>query len=675
MKKRMQRFVVALMATMMFTSISPVSALATEMPVPVEAETEVSTEPGEVEPSSEMEEIPQVPEEETEAVPDEETENEAAVEALEQQLEAGNPVVEEDVEPELLQASDSYLNLTGICYNIRNNGVDVGVAYDTDAQSVDFRWEAYNLDTQSWSVIADWNGGNWATWTPTAGNYWLHAEARTASGRTADYTICFYAPRDYNDNYLALNGICYIDHGHTIDVGVNYDTASSSVQFRWQSYNLDTQGWETIADWNGGNWATWTPKKGNYWLQVQAKAADGNVKAYTICFAATKNYSTDYVDLNGICMIQDYNKVDMGVSYESSDSNVKFMWQVYDVNAGSWTTVSNWSKSNWTTWNVTSGSYWINVTARTSKGTVESFCQGVNLQDKNYIAISGITMNKHSHSVDLNVNYTSGDTNMNFMWQIYALSTNTWTTISDWSASTQATWNVSSGSYWVNVTARNGAGKTVSYCEGVNLQSKFNYVAFGNSLTAHPIVAGLWWGNWGMAATTPDKDYFHLVTSGLQQDYANVTASCHYLKSWEEDTNRNNHLGEMDPYLNADVDLVTIQLGDNIVAGKETLYNDFYNIVAHVKEKAPNAQIMVVSSFCWPDPTVTAAQINACNELGATFIDLSPISGNPAYRAGTGGSVYGEDGAWHTITNGAVGAHPNDAGFAYIAQQILANIK
>lgn len=109
-----------------------------------------------------------------------------------------------------------------------------------------------------------------------------------------------------------------------------------------------------------------------------------------------------------------------------------------------------------------------------------------------------------------------------------------------------------------------------------------------------------------MAATTPDKDYFHLVTSGLQQDYANVTASCHYLKSWEEDTNRNNHLGEMDPYLNADVDLVTIQLGDNIVAGKETLYNDFYNIVAHVKEKAPNAQIMVVSSFCWPDPTVTA---------------------------------------------------------------------
>ncbi len=92
MKKRMQRFVVALMATMMFTSISQVSALATEMPVPVEAETEVSTEPGEVEPSSEMEEIPQVPEEETEAVPDEETENEAAVEALEQQLEEENGV-------------------------------------------------------------------------------------------------------------------------------------------------------------------------------------------------------------------------------------------------------------------------------------------------------------------------------------------------------------------------------------------------------------------------------------------------------------------------------------------------------------------------------------------------------------------------------------------------------
>ena len=275
--------------------------------------------------------------------------------------------------------SKSYLGLNGICYQVKDHSIDVGVAYETDASSVSFRWMAYNLRTQEWSSIADWNGGNWATWYAKAGDYWLYVEAKTNDGATQNYTICFHAGEDHTNDYVNLNGICYQINEHSIDVGVAYESGDPKVKFRWQAYNLDTGGWETVADWNGGNWATWTPHAGNYWLQAQATTSSGTVAAYTICFATTKDYSADYIKINGVCVVQSTGKVDLGASYESNDSNVQFMWQVYNLDTQQWFTITDWTNSNWTTWKPASGSYWIYVTAQTSKGSSATFCQGVTL--------------------------------------------------------------------------------------------------------------------------------------------------------------------------------------------------------------------------------------------------------------------------------------------------------
>ena len=275
--------------------------------------------------------------------------------------------------------SKSYLALNGICYQVKDHSIDAGVAYETDASSVQFRWLAYNLKTQEWSSISDWYAGNWTTWYAKAGDYWLYVEAKTNDGVTKNYTICFHAAEDHTNDYVNLNGICYQIKDHSIDVGVAYDSGDPKVKFRWQAYNLDTGGWETIADWNGGNWATWTPHAGNYWLQAQATTSSGTVAAYTICFAATKDYSADYIKVNGVCVVQSTGKVDLGASYESNDSNVQFMWQIYDLSSSQWTTITTWTGANWTTWKPASGSYWIYVTARTSKGSTATFCQGVTL--------------------------------------------------------------------------------------------------------------------------------------------------------------------------------------------------------------------------------------------------------------------------------------------------------
>ena len=89
-----------------------------------------------------------------------------------------------------------YLDLNGMCYIMRDKGIDVGVAYDSNASNVKFKWQAYNLDKQEWSLVADWTGSNWVTWKPEQGNFWLYVEAMTPDGETKNTVMCFASQKD-----------------------------------------------------------------------------------------------------------------------------------------------------------------------------------------------------------------------------------------------------------------------------------------------------------------------------------------------------------------------------------------------------------------------------------------------------------------------------------------------
>ena len=53
---------------------------------------------------------------------------------------------------------------------------------------------------------------------------------------------------------------------------------------------------------------------------------------------------------------------------------------------------------------------------------------------------------------------------------------------------------------------------------GADDDGVYNILAIGNSITLHP-VCSYWWGSWGMAASSIDKDYVHQVQAGLSQKY------------------------------------------------------------------------------------------------------------------------------------------------------------
>lgn len=205
--------------------------------------------------------------------------------------------------------------------------------------------------------------------------------------------------------------------------------------------------------------------------------------------------------------------------------------------------------------------------------------------------------------------------------------------------------------------------------EAMGTDGTYKYLAIGNSITVHPI-RPFWWGNWGMAATSPDKDYVHIISSFIEQHTGSVSTSSIYYVDWEHASSgagRNAMLSQLDGLLSPDLDLVTIQLGENI---SDTTYmqQDFQNLMSYVWSKAPNARIIMIGQF-WQNGVIDSAKIAASNYYGVSYVNLSAIWG-PEYRVGVGTTVWGADGFPHVISDDAVGQHPNDAAMSYIANEV-----
>ncbi len=209
-------------------------------------------------------------------------------------------------------------------------------------------------------------------------------------------------------------------------------------------------------------------------------------------------------------------------------------------------------------------------------------------------------------------------------------------------------------------------------------EDTYDYVALGNSITCNEAEEGLWWGNWGMAASSEDKDYIHLVSTWLGGQSAKpVTTTVLDLKKWELVSDRDEKLKDYEGYFNECTDLITIQTGENITEYKETLGTDYASLVRMIREKAPNAQILMLGEVLWPSEDIESAKRLACETYGITWIDMSEfINGyENFYKSSIGTVIFGTDGESHTISNEVVAAHPNDEGMACIAQQVINQIK
>lgn len=216
--------------------------------------------------------------------------------------------------------------------------------------------------------------------------------------------------------------------------------------------------------------------------------------------------------------------------------------------------------------------------------------------------------------------------------------------------------------------------KKKTYTCRVRVSKKtYYYLAIGNSLTFHP-KCSFWWGDYGMAASSPEKDFMHQVGAKLSGPGVSVEETFLSLARWEtEPQNRNRILKEMESMLDARWDVITVQAGD----GVRSLYGferDLSRLLKYVQKKNPKTELVVVGNF-WTDSHIFAQsemiKKRVCAQAKIPYADLAGIANNPAYQRGMGAIIYDASGIPHQVQEMSVARHPNDAGMAHIADQIV----
>ncbi len=174
-------------------------------------------------------------------------------------------------------------------------------------------------------------------------------------------------------------------------------------------------------------------------------------------------------------------------------------------------------------------------------------------------------------------------------------------------------------------------GKIGKQCNDVERPRKLTHAVFlGNSLLLGNT-------NFGMNATSKEKDYFHYLDSAFRVANPDYKAMRLNAKEMENMTSLDSQMTELSreilPYLNEKTDLVSIQLGDNVKGKKEKLIFDkfVFNTYDAVCRAAPNATVIWIGEWYSSDykqKTIEYLSFKA----GGIFVDISDLN-RPIYRS------------------------------------------
>lgn len=155
----------------------------------------------------------------------------------------------------------------------------------------------------------------------------------------------------------------------------------------------------------------------------------------------------------------------------------------------------------------------------------------------------------------------------------------------------------------------------------------------------------------------------------MKKQHDNVQTYAYNAASWELHTNdRSQVLDTWNKILDSSIDLVSIQLGENVL-DVDNYEDDFREMVQFVISKCPHAHIIIVDDF-WSDENSIIKRA-AIDGFDVEFIPLDNIRGDSKYKSSIGAIVYDAAGNEYTIKHKGVANHPGDEGMKYIADAII----
>lgn len=161
-------------------------------------------------------------------------------------------------------------------------------------------------------------------------------------------------------SYIPEVELMWVIREEDIAVGATIDY-NKPVEYKWMSYNVNTQSWKDITGWIGANWAGWADNAGTYWLHVEARdaATKKKINEKTIAFA----YVPGYHRINGTYAGYRKDGILLGVS--SANPKAQYKVKIYDTKAKAW--IAQFS-GQWNIWKPVKGIYWTHFELYTSDG-------------------------------------------------------------------------------------------------------------------------------------------------------------------------------------------------------------------------------------------------------------------------------------------------------------------
>lgn len=224
------------------------------------------------------------------------------------------------------------------------------------------------------------------------------------------------------------------------------------------------------------------------------------------------------------------------------------------------------------------------------------------------------------------------------------------------------------------IESKNAAANTVSaenqmnindYVTIYNRGGNKKVLFFGNSITRHEPAPHIGWNaDWGMAASSKDKDFVHLIVEELDRVYGKVDYCIAQGSKWEFSyTNGDAVLEEIySEARNFDADIIIIRIGENITVAKHLEVNckPYFDKAIQFLAKNENAKIIVTDLFWYTIYNDCIREI--AEEHGYTFCHLTDLEEDESNMAI---GLFEHNGVAH---------HPGDLGMRRIADRILAKI-
>ncbi len=189
-----------------------------------------------------------------------------------------------------------------------------------------------------------------------------------------------------------------------------------------------------------------------------------------------------------------------------------------------------------------------------------------------------------------------------------------------------------------------------------------NILILGNSITYAPATPSIGWnGGWGMAATIPEKDYVHLLTTKFMQANSKAIVQAKNIAAFEVNYNTYDFDAELKLYRNQKPDLLIVRIAENVDSSFDSVAfaKCYQNLLAYMKVGNPNLKILAAGSF-WPNHDYA----NVILSRYTPYVSLSFL--------GDDLSNYAFD--RQNVSDG-VKQHPGDKGMQGIAETIWAKVE